>query len=309
MDTIKRLATCLVFIAALTGCGNRVVQEDEEGGRTNVPVTVAQIRSSTMTSYAEFNASSSFLVRAVIKAPVAGYIDQVKITQGQQVEQNQVMFILKTKESAALEQDTTGNMDFRGIVTIRASLAGTVLRVEHPKGDYISEGDLLCEIADQSSLVFFLDVPFELSRVIRLNSSCGIILPDNRTLRGEVTLRMPLMGSSAQTERFLVKLSDPANLPENLVARVRVVKEVIPAAVALPQSCILADETLQHFWVMKLINDSTAIKVPITPGITQDGFVQVTSPVLLPSERFLSSGNYGLADTASVKIINSGLNE
>jgi multidrug efflux pump subunit AcrA (membrane-fusion protein) len=117
------------------------------------------------------------------------------------------------------------------------------------------------------------------------------------------------MGSSAQTERFLVKLTDPVNLPENLVARVRVVKEVIPSAVALPQSCILADETLQHFWVMKLINDSTAVKVTITPGITQDGHVQVTSPVLLPADRFLSSGNYGLADTASVKIINSGLNE
>src|SRR5512138_552813 len=260
MDTIIRLVICLACVAGLPGCGGRGVQEEEGTGRTNVPVTVTGIRTGTMTSFSDFNATSSFLVKAVIKAPVAGYIDQVAVTQGETVAKNQTVFILRTKESAALGSDTSGALGFKGLVTIRSSIAGTVLTMQHPSGDYVAEGDLLSEIADQSSLVFLLDVPFESSAIIRLNTPCTVVLPDGRALSGHITLRMPLMGSNSQTERFIVKLSAPATLPENLVARVRVVKEVIPAAVTLPQACILADETLRHFWVMKLINDSTAVK-------------------------------------------------
>ena len=70
----------------------------------------------------------------------------------------------------------------------------------------------------------------------------------------------------------------------------------------MPAAAILSDETHTEFWVMKLINDSTAVKVAVKKGIETDGKVEIVSPVFNPKERIIITGNYGLSDTASVKI-------
>jgi hypothetical protein len=60
---------------------------------------------------------------------------------------------------------------------------------------------------------------------------------------------------------------------------------------------------------MKLINDSTAVKVPVTTGIIDKDNVQIKMPVFKDTDLFLSSGNYGLGDTANVKVIKTLSNE
>jgi hypothetical protein len=54
---------------------------------------------------------------------------------------------------------------------------------------------------------------------------------------------------------------------------------------------------------MKLVHDSLAIKTPITKGAETKDSVQVKSPVFSETDRILISGNYGLPDTALVKVI------
>jgi len=54
---------------------------------------------------------------------------------------------------------------------------------------------------------------------------------------------------------------------------------------------------------MKLINDSVAIKIPIQKGIENDSLVEVVAPDFSVMDRFISSGNYGLPDTARIKIM------
>jgi uncharacterized NAD(P)/FAD-binding protein YdhS len=52
---------------------------------------------------------------------------------------------------------------------------------------------------------------------------------------------------------------------------------------------------------MKMINDSTAVKVPVKTGLETGEKVEIISPDFSPQDRILVSGNYGLADTAKVK--------
>jgi len=54
---------------------------------------------------------------------------------------------------------------------------------------------------------------------------------------------------------------------------------------------------------MKLINDSMAIKIPVTLGLQNDDEKEIVTPVFSTSERIIISGNYGLADTAKIKIV------
>jgi hypothetical protein len=55
---------------------------------------------------------------------------------------------------------------------------------------------------------------------------------------------------------------------------------------------------------MKMIDSTTAIKIPVTIGMKTSNEVEITSPALLPSEVILLTGNYGLPDTAKVTIEN-----
>ena len=53
---------------------------------------------------------------------------------------------------------------------------------------------------------------------------------------------------------------------------------------------------------MKLINDTTAIKILVRKGFENSEEVEITSPEFLQSDRKILTGNYGLPDTARVKI-------
>ncbi|HAL81083.1 MAG TPA: RND transporter, partial [Mucilaginibacter sp.] len=71
----------------------------------------------------------------------------------------------------------------------------------------------------------------------------------------------------------------------------------------LPKSAILANETQTAFWVMKLLNDTTAIKVPVKEGIQSGDRVEILSPKFSSQDKIVVTGNYGLTDTAKVKIV------
>jgi hypothetical protein len=298
----------ITFIITAFGCKN-IAEKDIPESRPGLPVTVTSVRYGEMASYIELSATSQFMYKAIIKTPVTGYIENMEIIQGDAVGKNQTLFTIRTKEASALLDDSAKNLKFNGMVDVKAAIAGIVASVEHPKGDYVAEGDQLCQVALPESFVFILDVPFELSRFVRINGSCEIILPDSTYLQGVVKARFPVMAGSSQTERYVVKLTGSGRLPENLTVKIKIVKEDIKNSVSLLKSCILTDETMQSFWVMKLINDSMAVKVTVKTGITQGDYVQIMQPAFNPMDKFLSSGNFGLGDTAYVKVNNSSGNE
>jgi hypothetical protein len=299
----KTLVAGLTGSIIVTGCRQTVIRSGD-APYTGIPVTVSPVHTGQMLSYIELSATSTFLFKAAIKAPVTGYVDDILVNQGDAVEQNQSLFTIRTKEAAAIISDSLNKINFSGIVNVKAATAGLISSIEHPKGDYVAEGDQLCQVAITESFVFILDVPFELSGFVRLNSSCEIVLPDSQSLKGIIKTSFPSMSVNSQTERFIVKLAEPKHLPENLTAKIRIVKESMNSVASLPKSCILTDETMQQFWVMKLINDSVAVKVPVTTGIKEEEYVQITQPEFKTSDLFLDSGNYGLGDTVYVKVLN-----
>ena len=298
----KSIIAGVIGTTVVIGC-KQVVNNSEKATHSGIPVTVSSIRTGQMVVNMELSATSVFLFKATIKAPITGYIDDMLINQGDAVDKDHLLFTIRTKEASAMIGDSLNNLKFNGVVNVKAATAGLILSVDHPKGDYVAEGDQLCQIADPSSLVFVLDVPFELSDAVSLNVPCEVSLPDNKLINGIVKSRFPSMAGNSQTERFIVKLVEQKNLPENLIGEIKIVKELVKSAVSLPKSCILTDETMQNFWVMKVINDSMAVKVPVTKGISEDKFVQITQPAFNTSDLFLTSGNYGLGDTAYIKVI------
>jgi hypothetical protein len=53
---------------------------------------------------------------------------------------------------------------------------------------------------------------------------------------------------------------------------------------------------------MLMKDSTTAVKVPIKKGMESGGRVEILEPKLTPDDRVLLTGNFGLPDTAKVKI-------
>ena len=290
----------MMFLLVTLACHRQTGDPVETAVEARVPVTVASIGTGEMADYLDLTATSVFQVKSVVKSPVNGYVDEQFVNAGDAVVKTKELFRLRTKESASVHSDSTNSLRFSGLIPVRASLDGMVTSIDHPKGDYIQEGDQLAVIALPSSLVFILEVPYESGGFIKTGASCEVILPDGETVLGHIKSGLPAITSSSQTQRYIIQPATLRHVPENLIARVRIAKTITPRAVSLPKVCILCDEVQQQFWVMKLINDSIAVKVAIKPGLQTQNRVEITDPVFTGSDRFLASGNYGLGDTTKI---------
>ncbi|HEY5325481.1 MAG TPA: HlyD family efflux transporter periplasmic adaptor subunit [Mucilaginibacter sp.] len=280
--------------------------DDDTSPPSQTPVTVTTVDSSALTDYVDLNATSTTLQKNYVKSNAIGYVQEVNAQLGQNVSKGQVLFTIKTKEAQTIGNsinvlDTT--FKFSGVNKIKASAPGYISQLSHQKGDYVQDGEQLAVISDRSSFVFLMQLPYELRQYVKTGQNVNLTLPGGIKIAGTVKLFMPTVDTVAQTQGVVIQINQGMQIPENLVAKARIVKSSKNNAQSLPKSAILANETQTEFWVVKLINPSTAVKVPVKEGIQSGDRVEILSPKFSAKDKIVISGNYGLPDTAKVKII------
>jgi len=298
--------SCLSAALLLYACGGKPVAVDAQPAAPQTPIQVTSVAQASLADVIVLNATSSYIEKSYIKATTSGYLQQSGIQMGSTVRKNQFLFSVITKEARAIG-NTINQLDpgfkFSGLSTIRADVSGFVTQVNHQKGDYVQDGEALAVISNQNSLVFLLDLPYEYRGITRNGNALEVILPDGEVLKGSITSALSTVDSVAQTQRLMIKVSAAHLIPENLIGKVKLVKSAVNNVQSLPKAAVLTNETEDIFWVMKMSNDSTAVKTIIKKGMEDAKLIQILSPLFSPADRIITSGNYGLADTAKVKII------
>ena len=115
-------------------------------------------------------------------------------------------------------------------------------------------------------------------------------------------LIIPPVDSLSQTQPVIIRVSSRTAIPQNLIAKVRIIKSLKTHAQTVPRSAILADEAQTSFWVMKMIDSSTAVKTPVRKGLELNNTVEILEPVFSKDDRIVVTGNYGLPDTSKVVV-------
>ena len=301
----KSIYFLAVLASVLSSCQNGAPQSDTIV-EPQTPVTVTTINNQDIAEYVELNATSSFMERAIVKASINGYIQAETPQNGKYVRAGQVLFTLVTKESKAIGNvinKLDSSFKFTGITSIRASKSGYISVLNHQNGDFVQEGEQLAIISNNKSLVFLMDVPYELNASLRNQKNVQLILPDGEILNGSVSSALPSVDSVSQTQRIIIRVNPSHPIPENLIAKVKLIKTAHPEAASLPKEAVLANETQEEFWVMKMLNDSTAVKVVVQKGMETSDRIEIKHPKFNPKDRIVVTGNYGLGDTAKVKIV------
>jgi len=302
----KHILFLLLATTYLASCksGGEEKKAEETTASTGTPVTVTTINTDPLTEYIELNATSTFLQKSYVKANVNGYVQTANTQPGKYVTAGQTLFVIKTKEAQNIG-NAVNNIDpsfrFSGVNNIKANTTGYITQLNHQVGDYVQDGEQLAVISDASSFAFLLNLPFELRSYLNNKKTVELLLPDGTKLTGTIAATMPSVDPASQTQSIVIKV--PANnIPENLIAKVKLVKSQKADVVAVPKSAILTNDIQSDYWVMKMIDSNTAVKVVIKKGLETKDMVAIDSPTFAPTDRILVTGNYGLPDTAKVKI-------
>lgn len=301
----------IVFISVFAACksGDKKeaaapAEEKTEAGAT--PVTLTEPTTGNMSESIELNATSSYRLRTYVKASATGYLQLVNAEQGRYVTRGQELFVIRTKESQSLGNIITKldtSLHFDGSIHIKSPGTGFITQLSYRSGDYVQDGEQMAVITDTRSFVFILSLPYELRPYIASNKSLQLLLPDQTVLDGYVEMAMPTVDSVSQTQNYIIKVNTDRQIPENLIAKVKLVKQSRPNTVSLLKSAVLTDEVQSQFWIMKMIDSVTAVKVPVKKGLETADKVEILSPQLMPTDKILLTGNYGLPDTAKVTVI------
>ncbi|MBC3787780.1 efflux RND transporter periplasmic adaptor subunit [Spirosoma utsteinense] len=295
----------------LSGCGTKSPADTEQTqtvARTpeaRTPVMVQKVGEGGISNSLTLFGTTLYLRRNAVTAPVAAFITNVYVSLGARVKAGQPLYELETKERRALGTlSVGGDSALIGRVTVRATSGGLITTFDKQQtGDYVLEGTPLCTIAEDNALAVQVNVPYEYQALAKPGRACRVRLPDGRTLTATFTTPLTTVNLTAQTQSVLARINQPVPLPENLTVQVDVVRAANAHAQLLPRAAILSDEMLQNYWVMRLANDSTAIKVPIQLGERTTTTVEVKTPTFGAGDRIIIEGNYGLPDTARVQVI------
>lgn len=303
--TYKTAVLLFLLIIVFDSCNKTIPVETPQ--TVSVPVTVTHIDTTAIESFVDLNATTAYLIKNTIKANTTGYLETVKVASNDFVSNHQLLFSLKTREAKVLGNTINKidpSLNFGNAIQLRATCNGFVNAVNVQKGDYVQEGDVLAIINDANSFSIVLSLPYELRKFVTLNEILNVYLPDGTTIQTKVDKYMPSVDPASQTQNVILKSIKAVNIPENLVVKVRIDKTVANKTISLPKQAVLSDETQTDFWIMKVVGNNLAIKVPIKKGIESSDKVEILSPKLKTSDQILLTGNYGVGDSIKIKIIN-----
>jgi len=289
---------CIALII-LNSCVKKEATEEEQ--KPVVTVQTTEVKVGAIDNKLTFNGKTIYLKKNMVVSPISGYVRKLYVKFGDTVKNGNLLFEIQTKENKALENSNSDNV---GIVRIYAPSNGIISTLNITEsGAYVVEGATLCTVAENNEVLVQLNLPFEFNSLVKIGTKCALVLGEDTKFEGIVCQILHTVDEVNQTQQILIKPYIKTQLPENLNLGVEILKSRHTKSCLVPRNAVMTNETQNEFWVMKVINNKIAIKVPIKKGLESDEMVEVLSSDLKNTDLVISEGGYGLNDSTEVRIV------
>lgn len=301
LNYVKRIFALSAILMGLS-CKNRTEAVTEK--KATINVKVAEVKQQNIKEYLTFNGFTQYQKKENIRSNVTGYLSWMKYKIGDPIRSGQVFASVRTKEQDALKEAIkidTSLSKFMKPLRIQSNATGVITVLNVTDNNYVAEGDVLATVVEPRSLVVQVNVPYEYEDYVSVGSNCEIILQNEESIIANITGALPTIDPVAQSQSFLIALPNE-NLPENLNVQVRMVYHENAKAMTVPKTAIQTNELLTEFWVLKLTNDSIAVKYAVTPKLKNDSLVQIDSNGLQLGDKVVTEGSYQMQDSTIVSV-------
>ncbi|MEP7321777.1 MAG: HlyD family efflux transporter periplasmic adaptor subunit [Saprospiraceae bacterium] len=268
--------------------------------RSEVSIEHPQIQS--LIEYLQLNGVTQFQKKDNIRTNNTGYIISLPHKIGDWINTGAMFCTLKTKEQDALKNISSTDstlLKFQKPILVPANGTGIITGINVLQGDYVAEGDILATVSEPASLIVIVNVPYENHQYARVGTRCELILPDGKILPATINGIIPSVDAVSQSQAYFIKLGN-LSLPENLNITVRLPHKQSGKAICVSNNAVQADELQKEFWLMKLVHDSIAVKIPVRLGLRNNEFTEVISPMISISDAIINEGAYELSDSSLV---------
>jgi RND family efflux transporter MFP subunit len=286
------------------------------------PVRVAPISRRTLMELVSGPGHTAALTQQKVRAPFAGTLVELRVVDGDMVHRGQPVGAVVSRESdAALSgaremlreaQTPAQRADAERAVALAernlvrrvlvASADGPVLSHAAASGDRVSEDQEVLTIEDSSSIVFVADVPQgDLSRV-RPGQRAVIDLGGGRSENaGTVHGILPSANPADFTGGVRIDFPGATRLPLGLFGSARIVVGERRDALVVPDAAVLRDD-VSGVSRIAVVAGNKLHWIPVTPGLRQDGFTEISGAGLPAEGQAVVSGMIGLPEGKSVAI-------
>ncbi len=294
----------MVFVFLFSACaGRQQTAEEETVVKSDVIVSSPVIGNAG--SFLSFQGVTRYMQANDIRAQITGIVTQINCSVADHISPNQALFVIQPQEAAVLKRMKFNNQILNGLSdTVFAHLSGQLSKLNIQLGDFVQTGDVLASCIRANSMRIIAFIPLEQVSVIEKIKDCSVILPDGSAVDGKISSKLPSAETNDQTQSYIIVTKKPIPLSENINLSVHFSGEPIHDALFVPESAVLGNEEQTSFWVMKLLNDSVCVKVPVEKGFEKDSMIQVIGSGLAVSDRVVSEGGYGLPDSSRVQVSN-----
>jgi len=185
----------------------------------------------------------------------------------------------------------------RGLVTLRASVSGTVLSLRAVPGKAARPDESLAVIGDNSSVWVWADLyERDLERVARSCAS-GVVPATltttaypGMTFSGTVDFISPVMEEASRTVKLRVKASNPdRRLFAGMFVTVTILLPGDEETIAVPQTAVLEDEGRAFVFVHH--HDDYYVRRPVDTGRTWTGWTEIVAG-LAGGETIVADGSF-----------------
>jgi hypothetical protein len=300
-----RMLVLIVLLFLINACASKQQATEEEAVvRSDVKVSNPIVGNAER--LLSVKAVTRYMQTNDIRTQITGIVTQINCSVAEDIHTNQALFIIQPQEAAALKKMKFNNQILTGLSdTVFANLSGQVSKLNVQIGDFIQIGDVLATCIRSNSMRIIAYIPIEQVSGIEKIKDCSVVLPDGSTVAGRILSKLPSAETSDQTQSYIIETKSAISLSENINLTVNFIGTQIHDALFVPESAVLGNEEQTSFWVMKLLNDTICIKVPVEKGLEKDSMIQLLNSGLTVSDKLVSEGGYGLPDSAKVQVTNA----
>jgi HlyD family secretion protein len=287
----------------------------------SVPVRVAAVARRTLADTISASGHTSSLAQQKIKAPFAGTLTELSVTDGDPVHAGQTLGSVVSRDSEAAlngarEMERQARTDAekadagravalaeKGLVraNIVSPSTGTVVAHSAVRGDRVSEDQELLTVADSSSFVFIADVPQnDLTRIRPGQAAIVELAGRGERVAGAVHDVLPGANAADYTIPVRVDLTGlKAAPPIGLFGTARITVAEHRDVPIVPEAALIRDDVAGTVRVAT-VQQGRAHWIDVSPGLRSEGVVEITAPPIEAGQTVVVAGQVGLAEGTPV---------
>ncbi|WP_186576591.1 efflux RND transporter periplasmic adaptor subunit [Aquibacillus kalidii] len=273
----------LLFLVACT----EENEKSEKPADQVTPVEVEDVTKEDLVIEKQFYGRSLPESTTPVMLPVAGELDTLEVTKGDQVEEGEILAKIQ-------------RADGRGTFTIEAPTEGVITTINGAEGSVVSNTEPFAIIANLNEILIQVQVTAENLDLFEGKEEATVQFAN---IEGEFTANINYVASVAgETGLYPVELTLPnsdGKIKPGMTAEIKVPENVVKDTLLIPTSALVEDDEESFVYVVK---DDKVSKVAVKPIEMQTDLTAVEGEIS-EGDQVVVSGQLTLTDGSKISIM------